>query len=211
MPDPVDVANILDECIVLLRRYSASPHGAACDRRRLSEFHDRLVKLQFAFHRIVELAPRSLDTAYQMAGWRVDKTSGKVVEKFDPTAIRQDKAAIENAIKIDAELFILTEWFYYTAWRLREIAHPKTCGLPGLCGFEAVGVREVRNHILQHPENYDLNRQVQSTAVDDTAGPMLGVAYWTPPAKPFRDRGLYNNALEFATNLKKKLSLAIPP
>jgi hypothetical protein len=211
MPNPEDVARVLDDCISLLRQYAASKHGATCERRLLSEFHDRLVRLLFAFRRITELAPKALEAGYEMAGWRVDKASGKIIERFDPTPIRADMTAVERKSNIDSELFILTEWFYYTAWRLREIIHAKSCDLPGLCGFEAEGVRDVRNHVLQHPENYDLNRQVQSTAVHDTEGPMLGVGFWTPPTTPFRDRGLYNNALEFATNLKTKLSRAVAP
>ena len=209
MPSPAEISERLEECVALLRRYAASKHGATCDRRVLSEFHDRLVKLQFAFVRIAELAPASLEAAYQMAGWRVDKVTGKVVETFDPTAIRNDKVAVDRIHRIESELFILTEWFYHTAWRLREIAHPKVCALPSLCGFEAIGVRDVRNQILQHPERFDLNRQSQSTGVSDDAGPILGNAFWEPPAKPFNDRGLYYNALEFAMNLTDRLNAAI--
>jgi hypothetical protein len=208
MPNPADVAEVLEECVALLRKYAGSTHGAACDRRLLSEFHGRLVKLQFAFARITELVPASLEVAYQMAGWRVDKVTGKVVEKFDPTANRNDKVALDRVRRIESELFILTEWFYHTAWRLREIVHPKACPLPGLAGFEAIGVRDVRNQILQHPEKFDLNRQSESTAVSDVAGPMLGNAFWEPPETPFNDRGLYYNALEFATNLRVKLDAA---
>ena len=199
----------MNECVALLRRYAASKYGATCDRRLLSEFHGRLVKLQFAYARIAELAPASMEAAYQMAGWRVDKLTGKIIEKFDPTANRNDMVAIDRVLRIESELFILTEWFYHTAWRLREIAHPKVCALPGLCGLEAIGVRDVRNQILQHPEKFDLNRQTQSTGVSDDAGPMLGNAFWESPAKPFNDRGLYYNALEFAENLRAKLNAAI--
>src|SRR6266705_3283533 len=177
MPKEEEVAQAIDSCIELLPRYASSSYGNLCDRHLLSEFHDRLVRLRFAFTRIFQLAPKAMEAAYRMAGWRVDKATGKIVERFDPTAIRADRTLVRQKQDLEAELFILTEWFYYTAWRLREIVHAKKCGLPGLCGFEATGVRDVRNHILQHPEKYDVNRQVQSTSISDTEGPMLGNAY----------------------------------
>ncbi len=207
MTNPEEPARILSRCLELLRTYAATV--AACDRHSLSEFHDRLIKLLFAYQRVTNLTPQALEVGYKMAGWRVDKSTGKIVERFDPTAIRADPVAVKRMNDLEAELFIFTEWFYYTAWRLREIIHSKNCGLPGLCGFEALGMRDVRNHILQHPEKYDVARQVQSTAIDDTVGPMLGNAYWSAPTKPFRDPGLYVNAFEFATNLQAVLTRAI--
>jgi hypothetical protein len=46
------------------------------------------------------------------------------------------------------ELEFLTEAFYWFAFRLRNVLRL----LPGLGSFDGKGVRDVRNHLLEHPE-----------------------------------------------------------
>lgn len=47
---------------------------------------------------------------------------------------------------------IMTEAYYYFAFRLRQILRNKTHPFFGLSSFESPGVRNVRNHLIEHPE-----------------------------------------------------------
>jgi len=49
------------------------------------------------------------------------------------------------------EIELLAECFYYSAFRTQHLI----AFLPHLKGFEVIGVRDVRNHLIEHPEGKD--------------------------------------------------------
>ncbi|MBV9658286.1 MAG: hypothetical protein JO295_09270 [Verrucomicrobia bacterium] len=106
---------------------------------------------------------------------------------------------------------LYTESFYYLAFRFRQIlttqsritgGHP----LPLLHSFECFGVRDVRNHLLEHPEGRTSQKFSQDHSLGGSDGPQLKLDS-TPSAHT--DRGLFVNAAEFNRQLHATLSHAI--
>jgi hypothetical protein len=78
------------------------------------------------------------------------------------------------SVHLDAvctELRILTEAFYQSARRIREIARGDQ-PLPDLRSFECEGVRNVRNHLIERPEQKS-KICAQSFLFDGLQGPKL--------------------------------------
>src|SRR4051794_26219748 len=42
--------------------------------------------------------------------------------------------------------------FYFLAWRVREVLRSNP--FPGFAKFDPIGVRNVRNHLIEHPEKH---------------------------------------------------------
>lgn len=122
---------------------------------------------------------------------------------------------------------LFTESFYFFAWRLMEALNVKDrdnrLSFPGLRKIEAGGIRDIRNHLLQHPEknykNFDECRQrfTQGLTVTDS-GPVLRTTKMviesaTGKAIPAGDsvdkEGLYVTAEKFRDELQEKFNRAI--
>jgi len=60
-----------------------------------------------------------------------------------------------RSYEIVDEIQTLTEAFYYFAFRTMRMFQelPEAPGLPAMKGFDAPGVRNVRNWLVEHPEN----------------------------------------------------------
>jgi hypothetical protein len=105
----------------------------------------------------------------------------------------------------ELEIKVLTEAFYYCASRARDVVQM----LPGLKKFEAKGVRDVRNWLLEHPEK-DASRVIEdgfSFSLEN--GPVIKGVRRADKVDVFPDRGLYVNANEFATQLEQRLQRLI--
>jgi hypothetical protein len=99
------------------------------------------------------------------------------------------------------EIKVLTEAFYYCASRTRQVLRR----FPGLGHFEAKGIRDVRNHLLEHPEGDSSGVIENGVSCGDDCGPVLRGVRRSDKVDIFPDRGLYLNAEEFASNLHGKL------
>jgi hypothetical protein len=98
------------------------------------------------------------------------------------------------------EIRVLVECFYYFAARARHIIR----GMPELNSFEAAGVRDVRNHLIEHPERRGSQILSRSFAFGGPNGPIVKpIRDTSETAHP--DAGLYANAHEFAVNLETAL------
>ena len=73
---------------------------------------------------------------------------------------------------------------------------------PGLKGFEAPGVRDVRNQLLEHPEGKNSTVIENGRSYSLTDGPIVK---GTDKVEIFPDRGLYVNAEEFRAELVQRL------
>ncbi|RDV05228.1 hypothetical protein DXH78_12005 [Undibacter mobilis] len=119
-------------------------------------------------------------------------------------AFSDTKAAdtlLEEAMHITGILELLTEAFYFVGWRTVLALRL----LPGLKNFESVGMRDVRNRIIEHPDKPSgiVNQQFSVGRVDEGEGPRLKGA---PPGETrFLDNGLLANAKEFADRLLPRL------
>lgn len=103
-----------------------------------------------------------------------------------------------SAIGHDVEM--LAEAFYYFAWRFREVIRK----VPGFKKFDAVGIRDVRNHLIEHPEK-------QSKVLGGSfkhgggEGPVLKPIRSEAQQGIFVDRGLLVNAAEMHDELARRL------
>lgn len=97
------------------------------------------------------------------------------------------------------EIEILTEAFYHLAFRIRDIIRKNH---PQLHSFETVGVRDVRNHLLVHPEGRKEEAKLFST-FSLTGEPNIGprIKSYLGPEGSTTDNGLYPNSKEFNDNL----------
>ena len=116
-------------------------------------------------------------------------------------ASRQRKS---HASALNFELKLSTEAFYYFAARFIKVLN---C-FPELKHFEAPGVRNVRNHLIEHPGVTD-----QSWGYSANTGPALKSIGPRPPGKenvPL-DAGLFVNAAELRDLLERRLRKLLTP
>jgi hypothetical protein len=98
---------------------------------------------------------------------------------------------------------LLTEMFYFVAWRLVEVLNRSgPLQFPRLGPIEAHGVRVVRNELIEHPEktSEEFRRGVSIRDV----GPTL-----KPYSENRIDRGLFINAQELHDQLANRLQAAL--
>ena len=109
--------------------------------------------------------------------------------------------------EMSTEAKVLTEAFYNSAWRIYQLIRHASKPLPGIA-FECVGVRDVRNQLMEHPEKGD-EIYAQSFSSGGAEGPVLKGYRPAGTSKTYPDMGLYVNAEEFASNLSRALSGAL--
>lgn len=147
---------------------------------------------------------------------------------------RSPEGQQERAAKL--ELQILVEAFYHSAWRLMVLLGHRDKPLIGIGDLrdKCPGIRDVRNHLLEHPEKgsfvfmqsfsyggpegprlKSIRQGETLEAEDDMPGSSLEFA--DEEKHDFVDRGLYVNAAELASALGRMLRVpsggfgTIPP
>jgi hypothetical protein len=94
------------------------------------------------------------------------------------------------------ELWVLLDSFYYTAHRVLDICNDNRHDLPGLGKVDARGIREVRNHLVEHPTK-DEGIVVASIKCGGPSGPgMKPMRFGLDPEGPL-DAGLHANCRLF--------------
>jgi len=111
----------------------------------------------------------------------------------------ETRAAHERKRKIFIELEILTESFYWFSNRTRSVLRV----LPGFETFESTEIRNVRNHLLEHPESKSSGVLINSFGMGEPHGPVLKAIRYDYQADLWTDKGLFKNALEFGENISK--------
>ena len=123
---------------------------------------------------------------------------------FDTPIPPEVKTHIYRSTELMFEIRLLVECFYYFAARARGMIRD----MPELNSFEAAGVRDVRNHLIEHPEGRSSQVLSRSFGFGGPNGPIVKALRDTSEtAHP--DGGLYANAHEFALNLETALKGAI--
>lgn len=102
-------------------------------------------------------------------------------------------------------LELLTEQFYWCAFRGRTGIQK----LPGLKGFEAVGVRNVRNKLIEHNDRDDSRIFNGGFSWGQPQGPVLASLRPEGELQKWRDEGLFVNADEFFSTLRQAISRAL--
>ena len=105
------------------------------------------------------------------------------------------------------EVGLFAEAFYFFAGRIRDVL--RKSGFPGLRRFEAVGVRNVRNLLLQHPGPGHLGMALLVTSVGPSLKTMTATVGGDPPdfrpTNEHLDQGLWVNVAEFHDELNRRL------
>jgi hypothetical protein len=125
----------------------------------------------------------------------------------DEATITQEEFNNINHAMFEIKLF--TECFYYLAGRIRSMLRHKEVPLPGLEKFEALGVRNVRNQLLEHPEGANSRVFINSWGFGASHGPVLKALRYEGQEQIFPDNGLYSNALEMKQNMESFLQQVI--
>jgi hypothetical protein len=94
----------------------------------------------------------------------------------------------------------LTEAFYWIASRARNAIR----ALPKMGGFKAVGVRDTRNWLLEHPDKPQSRVLITSFGWGGACGPVVKAMRLDHQKDTWVDRGLFVNALDFAVELQRK-------
>ena len=120
----------------------------------------------------------------------------------DPRTMWTDEELAKRAaLAFEAELF--TDAFYWIAWRLRDVVRR----LPNLKNFDAVGIRTVRNHLVEHPEKNLSVTPVRDFVLSRTEGVILRPDIVRNQDDPI-DEGLVANATELRDRLANALKRA---
>lgn len=107
------------------------------------------------------------------------------------------------------DLYVYTEAFYHSAWRVRELLSQQTHPFQGISGVAAHGVRDVRNQILMHPEQHSNPWIDWSWGYGGAEGPHLRGQAVVGETGQYQDRGLFVNASEFAAELERTIECGI--
>ncbi len=102
------------------------------------------------------------------------------------------------------DMQIFTESFYYFAFRARTVIR----ALPGLKNFECVGVRNVRNKLIEHAERADSQIMGISFGWGSTRGPIVKAHRSADKKDLWVDQGLFVNSDEFSQNLEITIARA---
>lgn len=120
------------------------------------------------------------------------------------TLRKQQKRRSSKWRRLGAEIELLSEAFYYFAWRLRQVL----VNLPEFKKFDPKGIRDVRHDLLDHPEK--MSRALNPNFMyghDLPNGPVLKP--FGARRRPIHDRGLYANAKELIEEFLPRLRRAV--
>src|SRR5207253_1827604 len=156
----------------------------------LHEVRSRLRMLEWLHQRLVSL-DRDLE-AEGRAQLPASAPAPDVFKQVFTDSERPDCADFRHA-RLSAsnadELRILLEAFYYCAHRTRDIFRDSGSELPGMSAFESVGVRNVRNHLVEHPAGKE-GVIVNTFAAGGPVGPELKPLRWSLDPEGTKDAGL---------------------
>lgn len=175
----------------------------------LHEVRGRLRALHWLHARLVELDGKLQEKAreYQPPGKPAVGVLKLIFTDTGRPDCRDHKHAKLPFAACD-ELRLLLEAFYYSAHRVRDILQDGAAELPGLSHFEAIGVRNVRNHLIEHPSRKS-GVLIFSYAAGGPVGPQLKPVRWSLDPPGTQDNGLHKNAKEFEEALDRTLERSI--
>ncbi len=189
----------------------------------LQEIRVRLRECDYTYTRTLELAKSIVDQAQKRLP--IKDTEG---DYYVIVGDVHQAHSLEDARRVASVEFteldqtrLMIERFYLSAHRVAVILHDFTQEL-GISKIEAPGVRDARNHLIEHPTGHK-GVEVISFMVGGKSGarlrtllpkdPKEDATQSEGPRKPKPpvtiDEGIYANAAEFAQRLEEALSNAV--
>ena len=169
------------------------------------EAQERLAQLDFLLWRVKDLQEKHWNVLSAQAAAVHDGRTPSDRERIRASAASRQRGSIAGNLMF--ELRLSTEAFYYFATRFIRILN---C-FPQLKNFDAPGVRNVRNHLLEHSESASGITQ-QDWGYSNT-GPALKSTAPRPLGKENvpKDPGLFVNAAELCHRLERRLGDLLTP
>lgn len=202
---------MFEQALTLVQRYHekyvADPEF---NSHLLAEVEERLRQLDFLLPRIRELeqkaeaAPLGVQRAMSAHFAAHPPPPGVSAGAVPPVVAEAQEDMWKQIAAVQFEARLLTEAFYYFAFRAVVIFK----SLPQLKSFDPVGVRTVRNKLIEHPEKQS-HVYVQNFSTGRLEGPVLKGGRPPDQSQHFQDRGLNLNAEEFRDRLEAALNKAL--
>lgn len=114
-----------------------------------------------------------------------------------------DLTVLESSQRIFFRIKFYTESLYMHAFRIMDIMRHKSKPLPGLSSFVCPGVRDVRNHLLVHPEGAASQIFSQSFQWGPDTGSIIKPRREPGELGRHNDLGLVQNMEEFFRNFTR--------
>jgi hypothetical protein len=171
----------------------------------LQEVRARLRQLQWIHSRLLQLEAQLIANAQRT---QLEEGSNARIILMFSEAVRPDCGTMHHShilSETQDELWVLLESFYYSAHRVRDILRDNGKLLPGLNSFEAIGIRNVRNHLVEHPTRKS-GVIVFSFKCGGPVGPQLRPMRWSLDPLGTIDNGLHKNTEEFLSSLEQVLT-----
>ena len=141
----------------------------------------------------------------------IDKQFGimvMVTKTNEHGEVEHYNGAHERDAQLRFTMRLLTESYYYFAFRLRQLLRNQTHPFPGLCTFDCRGVRDVRNHLIEHPEGATSRIFNRTFSWTKESGMHLKTGRQAWEGDAFSDAGFIANSQEFDQNLSLALDRA---
>ena len=163
-----------------------------------------------------DLAAEALERLAQLV--EIARQLGQIDEQFGVSVVvkvvnesgveEHYNAAHERDEQLKFFMRLLTEAYYYFAFRLRKILRNTVHPFHGLSSFESAGVRDVRNHLIEHPEG-NSSRVFNRTFVwSQGTGMHLKTGRQAWEGVGVNDAGFIANSREFTNRLADAIERA---
>lgn len=202
----------LENSRILLEKYYCSALDANITKRGehlLHEVRSRLKELQWLHVKISEISEKLIEEAKNRNKEQGKENSAVILVYMDTARPNCENYDGANSPPTESdELRILLESYYYSAHRVGDILRDGKKELPGINGFDCKGIREVRNHLVEHPTK-KFGVIVFSFMISEPLGPQLKPLRWSLDPKGVNDDGLWKNAESFEHEINRRLERAI--
>jgi len=207
------VLGMFEQTIILFDRYRHRMESDPSFNRDLAyEVAERLKQVDFLVERVRTLErtlmePQDARSALFRAHIADLQARNIPFESVPvPAGMAISKQEFDESQRLTFEMKLFTESFYYLAGRIRTILRNQIFPMPGLTKFECLGIRNVRNKLLEHAEGKDAQVRLHSFACGGPQGPVLRAIRYVGQESIFPDNGLYSNAEELRANLEGLLT-----
>lgn len=122
-------------------------------------------------------------------------------DEFNAWSQKYGREFAELRLKNQDDMQIFTECAYLLAWRTVGAVSK----LPGLTGFKPVGVRDVRNKLIEHVDGKDIGILMSSFGWGQPQGPVVRALRTEDKKDLFPDAGLFVNMTDYCQDLIGKI------
>jgi hypothetical protein len=186
--------DLFDQYFAILEAVEPTQDGARSDLAE--EVRERLAQLAFITAQLASINPQFKQTAM-------------VTKVNESGETEYYNAAPERDEHLRFVMRLLTESFYYFAFRTRTILRNDVHRFSGLRTFDCPGVRDVRNHLIEHPEGSHSRIFNRTFAWTMDTGMQLKSGRHEWESSAFHDAGFNANSEEFAERLSSCIHDAI--